>query len=103
MLWAANGKETLILCQQNKTFDLILLNVRLPDISSFEFAGILKKKMPKISIIACTAYVEREVIWKCLDSGYDDYIIKPIAYKELLRKVEKYITRAKIKLNKDEL
>jgi PAS domain S-box-containing protein len=89
---AANGLEVLH-SLENKNYDLILMDVQMPEIDGFEAARSIRKlwasaKQPKI--IAITAYALQGDREKCLASGMDDYISKPVKLEELRAILESY-------------
>jgi len=87
--WARDGKETLRLLKKKET-DLVLLDLRLPDMNGFDIAADIKKQFPVLPVIAQTAYVASEDIEKFVAVGYPDYVIKPIRRKELFGAIGKY-------------
>jgi len=72
-----------------KTFDLILLDVMMPDMNGFETCKIIKQipEANQIPIIFITARVDRTSIVTALESGGVDYIQKPFVFKELIARV----------------
>ncbi len=72
---------------QTYTYDLILLDVLLPKIDGRQVARILRQRGIGSPIIMLTALdtVDDRVIG--LDSGADDYLVKPFAYRELLARI----------------
>ncbi len=73
-------------------FDLILMDVRIPELDGFETTKIIRETdTPNqyTPIIAMTAYARKEDRDKCLSSGMDEYISKPINSEELYRKIQK--------------
>lgn len=75
---------------QNHKVDIVLMDVRLPDISGYEATKTILKKYPHIKVIAQTAYAAYDERLKALDAGCDDYISKPIDQKKLLDILNKY-------------
>ncbi|MBN1984950.1 MAG: response regulator, partial [Prolixibacteraceae bacterium] len=90
---AENGKELLRLMDE-KTPDLILLDIRMPVMSGLEALAEIRKLHPTLPVIAQTAYAMPEERQKCLDAGCDDYISKPINPKTLLEMIESYLENA---------
>lgn len=89
---AANGKEVLC-CLEQQPYDLILMDVQMPEMDGFETARAIRKHwasadQPKI--IAITAYTLKGDREKCLDAGMDDYISKPVKLEELKSVLESY-------------
>ena len=83
-----NGAKTLI---ENK-YDLIILDLMLPDGDGLDFyEGYLKNK----ATLVLTAKDDEDIISSSLDSGIEDYIIKPFRSKELLARINKILKRNK--------
>lgn len=82
---AANGREGL-LAAQNGDYDLMILDIMLPELSGFEVLRRLRKTSD-LPVILLTA--RDEVMDKVagLDGGADDYITKPFAIEELLARI----------------
>lgn len=73
------------------TFDLMMVDVMMPEITGIEFAQKIKEQKANIPIILLTALSEPEDKVKGLESGADDYITKPFDGKELLLRVQNLI------------
>jgi len=86
-----DGKECIDIAL-SRTFDLILMDIQMPNVNGYEATKTLRKKQVQTPIIALTAYALKADRQKCLDAGCDDYIAKPINRKILLKKVRKYLT-----------
>jgi len=88
VIWAKNGIEAVQLYKNNKV-DLILMDLKMPEMNGYESMQQIKDIKGKTKIIAQTAFAmsgEREEI---LDAGFDGYISKPIKITELLKLLEK--------------
>jgi PAS domain S-box-containing protein len=73
---------------QANTYDIILMDLMMPEMNGFEATEYIRKKMDsKIPIIALTADVTTVDIEKCKAYGMNDYISKPIDEKLLLNKI----------------
>jgi CheY-like chemotaxis protein len=89
---ASNGTEVLH-CLELKPYDLILMDVQMPEMDGFEAARAIRKlrasaDQPKI--IAITAYALKGDREKCLAAGMDNYISKPVKLEELKAVLESY-------------
>ena len=73
--------------------DLILMDIKLPDISGFDVTRLLKrhKQTKAIPIIAVTAFATSGDEIKALESGCDAYIPKPISFDKLLRTIQSFL------------
>ncbi len=72
-------------------FDLVMLDVMMPEVTGIEFASSIKKNEMHVPIILLTALSEPEDRIKGLEAGVDDYITKPFEAKELLLRTKKLI------------
>ena len=72
---------------KNNEFNIILLDVMLPDGTGYEFCKIIRESS-EIPIIFMTACDEEGNVVMGLDMGGDDYITKPIRVKELVSRIE---------------
>lgn len=77
---------------QNKTFNLIILDISLPDGNGFELCKKIKKELDT-PVIFLTAKDEETDIVEGLDLGADDYIIKPFRNRELVSRINTVIRR----------
>ena len=78
---------------RNEQPDLILMDIKLPDISGLDATLLLKQddQTKNIPIIAVTAFVTPEDKAKALKSGCDAYVAKPVNMGNLLRTVESFL------------
>ncbi|HDR7589723.1 DNA-binding response regulator [Bacillus mycoides] len=80
--------------QFNKqSFDLILLDVMMPNLNGFEVAKMIRSQS-NIPIIMLTALEEEQDQMKGFDLGVDDYITKPFSFHVLMRRVEAVLRRS---------
>lgn len=81
---------------QIEKYDLLLLDVTLPDGTGFEVCGKVRKQNGRIPIIFLTASDEEVNIIRGLDCGGDDYITKPFKLGELCSRIRALLRRAGI-------
>jgi DNA-binding response OmpR family regulator len=77
-----------------QTFDLILLDIVLPDGSGLDLLAEVRERSPRQGVILLTARGEEQDRVAGLRRGADDYIVKPFSVKELLARVEAVLRRA---------
>jgi len=87
---AKTGIEALSMCEQ-KTYDLIIMDIRLPILDGLKTTRQMRKAGIKIPIIAQTAYAMMNDRDKCIDAGCDDYIAKPVNKNLLFKILSKYL------------
>lgn len=72
-------------------FDLMIVDVMMPEVTGIEFAKRIKDNKIKVPVILLTALSEPEDKVKGLESGADDYVTKPFDGKELLLRAKNLI------------
>ena len=76
---------------QEQKIDIILMDIRLPDITGYEATRLILQYNPDIKILAQTAYAANVERQSAIDAGCVDYISKPTKQEELLKMINKYI------------
>ena len=74
----------------SKPYDIILLDIQLPETDGYQIAQAIRKTHPAVPIVAQTAHAMPEDKKKCLDAGCNDYLTKPIQYDLLINTLKKY-------------
>jgi len=92
VLWAKDGIDVLTLFSNNKV-DLILMDIQLPEINGYEATTQIRLIDQSIPIIAQTAYAMAEDKQKCLESGCNEVLVKPIRMDDVLTTVAKYLNK----------
>jgi two-component system OmpR family response regulator/two-component system response regulator MprA len=90
--WVKEGHRALEYVQQQPV-DLVLLDIRLPDLSGIEVCERLRLHRPGLPIMMLTALDAVEDRVKGLRAGADDYLPKPFAFDELLARIEALLRR----------
>jgi DNA-binding response OmpR family regulator len=89
VLTAASGHDALgILQHPFSTFDVVILDVQLPDASGIAICARLRDQYPTLPVIVCTGGASAEEVTQLLNLGIHRYFLKPIAPDELLSVVE---------------
>jgi len=86
-----NGFDAMRYLINGEDVDLVLLDIRLPDISGNILAKEIKREYPDLPIIAQTASIMAKDRQKCLEAGFDDFLGKPIELKKMEETIEKYL------------
>ena len=76
-------------------FDLVLMDVQMPEMDGFEALGKLREKGYRKPIVALTAHAMKGDRERCLQSGFDDYLVKPVNRKSLRDVLLKYASEDK--------
>jgi len=79
---AANGREALELLD-NQPFDLVLLDIRMPDMDGIQVLKEIRANHPKTEIIMITGYPTIDSAVHCVKLGALDYLVKPFRLDDL--------------------
>lgn len=90
---AYDGNEGLQFAKAH-TYDIALLDWMLPGIDGLELCKILRKDQPQLGIIMLTAKDAVDDRVTGLETGADDYIVKPFALKELMARIQSLLRRS---------
>lgn len=90
--WATDGKRALAL-GGIEPYDLVILDVLLPDMDGFEICRALREQGETMPILFLTALDGVDYRVNGLDMGADDYLTKPFAFRELEARVRALLRR----------
>lgn len=91
---AHTGEEGFFLVQA-QPFDLVVLDVMLPGHDGFEILATMRRRGVKTPVLLLTSRDAIEDRVRGLDSGADDYLVKPFAFPELLARIRALMRRGK--------
>jgi two-component system sensor histidine kinase BarA len=100
---ASNGKSAVEICKKN-SFDLIFMDIQMPDIDGVEATKKIRKLKDgnkRIPIIALTAHAMKGEKEKLLKQGMDDYLTKPVSQDDLEKMIKKWSKRHLSRTNVD--
>jgi signal transduction histidine kinase/predicted transcriptional regulator/CheY-like chemotaxis protein len=87
---AQDGKEA-VSKALSQPFDMIFMDIQMPNMNGYDATKALRKKEVTIPIIALTAHAMKDDDKKCIDAGCNDYLTKPISSKKLFETICKYL------------
>ncbi|MFY7909053.1 MAG: response regulator transcription factor [Emticicia sp.] len=90
---AETGNEAKLLFDDGHSFDLIILDIGLPDMSGLEFCEYIRTKNTKVPILMLTALGSVADKLSGFEVGTDDYMVKPFDFMELLVRVKALLKR----------
>lgn len=99
---AVNAKKTLRILEQ-KSPDLLLLDVYMPDQLGTDLLPDIRQKFPNVDIIMITAATDKELLEKALHYGVENYLIKPVEMKRFNQVIEEYLKKAHLMKSKQEI
>ncbi|MFC5136752.1 response regulator transcription factor [Actinomycetospora rhizophila] len=91
--WVRNGAEALAAAQAG-AFDLVLLDLGLPDLDGVEVCRRLRAQQPSCVLVMLTARTAEMEVVVGLEAGADDYLTKPFRLHELLARIRAHLRRA---------
>jgi two-component system, cell cycle response regulator DivK len=87
---AENGLKAIAIVKA-EPIDLILMDIKLPEMDGFDATSEIKKIKPSIPIIAQTAFAMEQEKIACFKAGCDDYIAKPYEPTKLIERVKYFL------------
>ena len=95
LLNAEDGQEALDIARLNPDIDIVLMDIQLPVMDGYATARKIREFRADLVIIAQTAYGLLDEKEKILNSGFDDYLIKPIISGTLIEKLTSTLAKKK--------
>jgi len=87
---AINGKEA-VECAKKGGIDIILMDIKMPEMDGLEATRIIKQTQPNMPIIALTANAFESDRDQAFEAGCDDFLSKPVNAEVCLATIAKYI------------
>ena len=91
IFWARDGVEAVEFFNAGKDFDLVLMDIRMPNMDGFQATQEIRRFTKELPVIAVTAYSMGDEKEMAMQAGFDDYLTKPVNSETLLNIVNKYI------------
>ncbi|MEY4577027.1 MAG: DNA-binding response regulator [Pseudomonadota bacterium] len=85
--WAEDG-QTALRMASSQTFELVLLDVMLPELDGFSVCRLLREQGNEVPIVMLTAKGSEDDVLRGFELGADDYVTKPFSVRELLARVQ---------------
>lgn len=93
---AEDGRSGIGLVKRYKP-DVVLLDIRLPDLDGIEVMQRCKQDFPHLPVVLMTAYAEVKGAIEAMKRGAHDYLTKPLEHQEVLRVMTRAITEGNLK------
>jgi len=91
LVWAKNGKEAVNICKSNKEIDMILMDIKMPEMDGYTATREIRKISNDIPVIAVTAFAADNESEESKKAGCTDYLSKPVKSDDLMKLINKYI------------
>ena len=92
ILRAKSGLSAFFHCINYPRPDIVLMDIKLPEMSGYDSTRLIKKYQPGIPIIALTACAMLDEKQQCLTAGCDAYMSKPALPAEVLHLINSFLT-----------
>jgi CheY-like chemotaxis protein len=89
---AWNGIEAVRMVNENPTIDLVLMDLKMPELDGFEAMKLIKIHNPGLPVIAVTAHASMDDKEMAIQEGFDHYISKPIKQELLMKLLAEYLS-----------
>ncbi|NTW24703.1 MAG: PAS domain S-box protein [Lentimicrobium sp.] len=86
-----NGIEAIDTIRHIPEIDLVLMDLKMPEMDGYQATGIIKQMRPELPVIAVTAYALGGDKEKALKAGCDDYICKPVKANNLIETINRFL------------
>lgn len=93
--WVRNGVDA-VLAALDKRFDVLIVDMVMPDMSGINTIRIIKKIIPDIGIVSCSGKVEKDIMIDSIITGATACLNKPFAVSQMISQI-KWVTRNKKK------
>lgn len=97
VFYAKNGVEALDFYKKHSP-DLILSDIRMPQVDGLEFASLIRENDPHTPIVFLTSYSEQKYLLDAVNISSDGYVIKPVNLDKLIGVFSNIIVRGKLVL-----
>jgi DNA-binding NarL/FixJ family response regulator len=88
LVGSASNAEECIAYFKNKTADVILMDISLPDKSGIELCKFIKTNYPSVQVIALSTYTQGSYVNQMIESGASGYLLKNTDKHEILEAIE---------------
>ena len=80
---ATNGRQAIEMCGSNDSFDLVLMDMQMPEVNGLEATKKIKLINPNLPVVATTANTFDEDEVACRKAGCDAFLTKPLQFRKL--------------------
>jgi len=85
---ASDGQQAIDLAERRRP-NVVIMDVRMPGMDGLDATKVLTEKLPDVSVLIFTAYSERSLLSRGLESGAKGYILKEAPHETLVRAIDK--------------
>ncbi len=90
---APNGLRAIEFCASDTHFDLVLMDMQMPEVDGLEATRKIKLIRPELPIVATTANTYDETSTVCMEAGCDAFLSKPLQFRKLFEMMQSIFDR----------
>lgn len=90
---AVNGQQAIELCAGEDRFDLVLMDMQMPEVNGLEATRQIKLVRPQLPVVATTANTFDEDEAACREAGCDAFLSKPLQFRKLFELMHSFLDR----------
>lgn len=90
---ATNGRKAIDICSGDQHFDVVLMDIQMPEINGIEATRQIKQMRPTLPVIAATANTFDDEEAACREAGCDSFITKPLQFVKLFELMQFHFDR----------
>ncbi len=91
--FAGDGASGLACFADGQVFDLVFMDLELPDMTGYDAARRIRGSEPELPIIALTAHAAGDVRGRCINAGMNDCLGKPMRLSDLERVINRWVAK----------
>jgi len=93
VIHATNGRKAIEFCQSGTHYDLVLMDMQMPEVNGYEATREIKKMLPDLVVVATTANAYEEDELACREAGCDAFIPKPLKFQMLFELMQSFFDK----------
>jgi two-component system cell cycle response regulator DivK len=90
---ASNGKVAIEACSTDTHFDLVLMDMQMPEVDGLEATRKIKELRPDLPVVATTAHTYPENILACQEAGCDGFLTKPLQFRQMFEVMKSFFDK----------
>jgi CheY-like chemotaxis protein len=90
---ASNGRMAIDICKTDKHFDLVFMDMQMPEVDGLEATRMIKKLRPWLPVVATTANTYDENAEACREAGCDAFLTKPLQFRKMFELMQSFFDR----------
>lgn len=90
---ATNGRMAIEACLKEEHFDLVFMDMQMPEVDGLEATRRIKEMRPWLPVVATTANTYDENAQACKEAGCDEFLTKPLQFKKMFELMQYFFNR----------